>query len=198
MSTDSVNTARQSRAKWSCCLVGLGAIVFVVVLVLALACGLHWLSDKEIREQWERKVADLEAGRTTCLIQPEPRFLEDFVTKRPEAAAKVIEVQMYIGRASDKRFRYVGQFPKLEKIYLYEIWEGADTFLKNIAGMKSLTSLSLSKTRLSGEGFAAVASFPNLKRLQFDWACKGADLKPLSGHKNLETLVLHGVPIIKE
>jgi hypothetical protein len=69
------------------------------------------------------------------------------------------------GKVSDERFGYIKQFPHLDTIYLFEIWEGADSFLERIAGMESVTALCFEGTYLSREGMLAVASFPNLRRL---------------------------------
>jgi hypothetical protein len=190
------------RSRWSCCLFSaLGLLVIAILVVILGWLSREWVRESalaESKDRWERQVADVKAGKRTRISWPEPRFLEDFVKNQPEVAAKITEVGMLTGKASDERFRYVRQFRNLESIDLYEIWEGADTFLKNIAGMESLTSLSLCKTRLSEEGIRAVASFPNLKRLHIDWAWKGADLKPLRGQRSIERLELDEVPIPTE
>jgi hypothetical protein len=199
MLTDPVSLERQPRSKWSSCLIA--ALTLLAVGVL-LAFTLRWESqrqaDRGIKERWDRQIADVESGKTTCMIWPEPRFLEGFVRDQPEVAAKVTEIQMFIGKVSDERFRYVKQFPHLETVYFYEIWEGADSFLNRIAGMESITNLAFETTALSEEGVRAVASFPNLKRLRIDYFWNKTSLEPLRGHKSLETLVLEEVPITKE
>jgi hypothetical protein len=149
----------------------------------------------ESEDRWERQVADVRAGKITRLIWPEPRFLEDFVKNQSDVAAKVTDVRFCGGKVSDERFGYLKQLPHLEAIDFYEVWEGADSFLSRIAGMGSVTKLSFSKTHLSEEGVRAVASFPHLKRLYIDYFWKGTSLKPLNGHKSIETLVLEEVPI---
>jgi len=198
MNQEEAPTRPGQRSTWSCCLVtALGMFVVVTVLALGIRWGFQWQRNREIKERWERGVANVEAGQTTCLIWPEPRFLEEFVTQQPETAAKVTDVQMFMGKASDERFRFLRQFPRLKAIYLYEIW-GADTLMKNISGMESLTQLSFSETPLSEEGIAALASFPNLKRLYIDYYWKETDLRQLKGHPSLEELVLDQVSITKE
>jgi hypothetical protein len=196
---DPVSPERQPRSKWSSCLIA--ALTLLAVGVL-LAFALRWESqrqaDREIKERWERQVSELESGKTTCVIWPEPRFLEGFVRDQPEVAAKVTEIQMFIGKVSDERFGYVKQFPRLETIYFYEIWEGADSFLSRIAGMETITNLAFEKTALAEAGVRAVASFPNLKRLHIDYSWNETSLEPLRNHKSLETLVLEQVPITKE
>jgi hypothetical protein len=83
-------------------------------------------------------------------------------------------------------------------LYVYDVWEGADSFLARIAGMESITRLSFCKTSLSAEGVRTVASFPNLKRLHFDYCWKQADLKPLRGHKGIEMIILSGIVPTRE
>jgi hypothetical protein len=199
MSTDLVSPDRQSRGTWSCCLTtGLGLLAVGAVLVFVVRWATQRQTDREIKERWEHQVADLEAGRTTCMIWPELKFLEAFVRDQPEVAAKITQVEFFMGKVSDERFGYVKQFPRLESIYLDEIWEGADSFLGRIAGMESVTNLSLSRTPLSDEGIRAAASFPNLKRLHLDYVAVDTSLEPLRGHKKLETLALKEVPSTKE
>ena len=148
--TDPVSPEGQPRSKWSSCLIA--ALTLLAVGIL-LAFALRWESqrqaDREIKERWDRQVADLESGKTTCMIWPEPRFLEGFVRDQPEVAAKVTQVECLTGKVSDERFGYVKQFPHLEAIYLFEIWEGADSFLNRIAGMESVTDLCFESTYLS-------------------------------------------------
>lgn len=188
--------------KWSCCMSTLLSLLAVVVLLVIIAwLGREWQKSQELsysRDRWERQVTDIKAGKTTCLIWPEPRFLEDFVKNQPDVAAKVTEVEFCIGRVSDERFGYLRQFPHLEAIDFYDVWEGADSFLNRINGMETLTRLSFSQTHLSEDGVHAVASFPNLKRLYIDYTWRETSLRPLSGHKSIETLVLENVPVTKE
>jgi len=190
---------QQPRARWSCCLTSVLTLLLVGVLLAIVGwLGREWQRNHELAEskdRWERQIADVKAGKIACLIWPEPRFLKEFVKNQPDVAAKVTEVQFDIGKVSDKRFGYLRQLPHLEAIYFYEVWEGADSFLSRMAGMKTVTKLSFSKTCLSKEGIGAVARFPNLKRLQIDWAWKGADLTPLRGQRSIETLDLEEVPI---
>jgi hypothetical protein len=194
--------AKIGNTRWSCCLFTLFFFLAVVVLLVIVA----WMSRRwqrsyqlaESRDRWERQVADVKAGKRTCLIWPEPRFLEEFVKNQPDAAAKVTGVEFYIGKVSDERFGYLRQLPHLEAIHFYEVWEGADSFLSRIKGMEALTRLSFSKTPLSEEGVRTIASFPHLKRLHIDYMWKETSLKPVSGHKSIEVLVLDDVPITKE
>jgi hypothetical protein len=173
--------------------VGLGAIVVVVLAVFGLRWTFRWQEERDRRERWEHQIADVKAGKTTGMVWPEPLYLEEFVRDQPEVAAKITSVAFCIGKVSDERFGYLKQFPHLEQIDFYEVWEGADLFLAGIARMESITSLSFSKTHLSQEGVRSVASFPNLKRLHIDHHWREADLKPLHGHKGIETIGLDGV-----
>lgn len=192
MSDDGLD--RRPRSNWTCCLVmGLGAVVFVVLGVLGRGWSLQRQQERESKDRWERQVEEVKAGRTTHLLWPEPLCLEEFVRDQPQVAAKITSVEFCIGKVSDERFGYLKQFPHLEQIDFYEVWEGADLFLTRIAGMESITSLSFCKTGLTGEGVRSVASFPNLKRLHIDYSWKEADLNPLRGHKGIETIGLDGV-----
>jgi hypothetical protein len=170
----------------------------LVVLPLALRWAIQRQRDKFTKAFWDHQIAGVEAGSSTCLLRPEPEFLEEFVEQRPGVAAKITEVYFSMGSVSDERFRYLRRFPHLETLFFYDVWEGADSLLSRLAGMESITALSFSKTRLSDEGMHAVASFPNLKRLDISYVWKDADLRPLSGHKTIETLTLHELPITKE
>ena len=170
MSTDPVSPERQPRSKWSSCLIA--ALTLLVVGVL-LVFWVRWEAQQremEVKGRWEHQVADLESGKTTTMISPEPRFLEEFVKDRPEAASMVTTVDFCMGKVSDERFGYLRQLPHLQEIIFYDISEGADSFLSKITGMESITKLSFSKTRLSEEGVHAVASFPNLNRLDTCYA----------------------------
>jgi hypothetical protein len=173
--------------------VGLGAIVVVVLAVFGLRWTFRWQEETDRKDRWERQAADVKAGKTTHILWPEPLYLEEFVRDQPAVAAKITSMEFCIGKVSDERFGYVKQFPHLEEIDFYEVWEGADLFLARIAGMESIERLSFCKTPLCENGVRAVASFPNLKRLHIDYHWKEADLKPLRGHKGVETVVLDGV-----
>ena len=199
MSTDPGNPERPPRSKWSCCLaIGLTLLAVGVLLIFSLHWGLKWREERASRERWEHQVAEVKAGKTTGIVWPEPRYLEEFVRDQPNVAAKITQVMFCIGRVSDERFGYLNQFPHLEEIDFDEVWEGADSFLKRIAGMESITSLSFYQTGVTEEGVRAVASFPNLKRLRIDYFWKQTSLEPLRGHRRLETLALEDLPITKE
>ncbi len=198
MPTDPVSPERKPRSRWSCCLAtGLTLLAIGVLLVVTLRWESQQQSERESKEFWERQVADLASGKTTGMVWPEPRFLEEFVRDQPEVAAKVIQVECLTGKVSDERFGYVKQFPHLESIFLFEIWEGADSFLNRIAGMESITDLCFERTYLSREGMRAVASFPNLKHLHISRG-NGDNIFPLRGHKKIEVLVFKEVPAAKE
>ena len=177
---------------------GLGAVLFVILGVLGRGWSLQWQEERDSKKHWDQQVANLEAGKTTGIIWPEPRFLEGFVRDQPDVAAKVTQVQFTIGKVSDERYGYLRQLPHLEAIDFYEIREGADSLLSKIAGMESITNLAFIKTRLAEDGVHAVASFPNLKRLHIDHLWEETSLEPLRGHKRLEELVLEEMPITKE
>ncbi len=85
MSPDLVAPDRKPRSKWSCFL-ATGLTLFAVGVLLVFS--LRWLSqrqeDRETKERWDRQVADLESGKTTCMIWPEPKFLENGLTMAPE------------------------------------------------------------------------------------------------------------------
>ena len=49
-------------------------------------------------------MADVEAGRTTRIVSPEPAFLEGFVRDQPQVAAKITTVDVCMGNVSDVRF----------------------------------------------------------------------------------------------
>ncbi len=198
MSPNLVTPDPKPPSVWSCCVAtGLTFLAVGVVLVFTLRWTLQRQDETYSKERWERLVADLASGKTTCMIWPEPRFLEGFVRDQPELAAKVTQVACFTGKVSDERFGYVKQFPRLESIYLYEIWEGADSFLNRIAGMESVTDLSFESTYLSKEGMRAVARFPNLKRLHISRGNEDA-IFPLRGHKKIEVLVFKEAPTAKE
>jgi hypothetical protein len=199
MSADSSNSGSPPILKWSCCLVtGLGAIAFVVLAILGVGWRQQRQEERASKERWESQVTDVKAGNTTGITSPEPRFLEEFVRDQPEVAAKVTQVIFLTGKVSDERLAYLRQFPHLEEICFDEVWEGADSFLKRISGMESITSLSFYQTGLTDDGVRAVATLPNLKRLRIHYFWKGTSLKPLHGHKSIETISLEGLLPTKE
>jgi hypothetical protein len=171
----------------------MGIIIFLGLAVNALRWQSRRQAEENTKQNWDKQVAEIQAGKTTTIVWPEPKFLEVFVKDQPDVAAKITGVDFCIGKVSDERFGYLKQFPNLESINFYEVWDGADSFLMRIAGMESITSLSFCKTLLSKEGIEAVASFPNLKRLSIDWSFKDTSLKPLSRHKSIETIRLDSV-----
>lgn len=155
-------------------------------------------TERGIKERWERQVEDVRSGQQTFLTSPDPSFLEDFVRDQPDIAAKITKIDFSTSIVSDERFGVLKRFPHLAEIDFNEVSEGADSFLKQIAGMESITSLSFSKTLLGEDGVRAVASFPHLKQLSIDYPWKDTNLQPLSGHKGIETLILGELPITKE
>jgi hypothetical protein len=171
------------------------ACIFLICIVFNLPS--KKISEISRKQCWEEQIAEVEAGKQTRLIWPEPEYLEAFVREKPEVAAKVKEVDFTIGKVSDERFGFIRQFPNLEGIVFYEVWEGADVFLSRIEGMESIRRLSFSKTQLSEVGMKAVASFPNLKSLHFGHFWSDADLSPLTGHKSIESIYLDEVAISK-
>jgi len=197
--TDPATLERPPRSKWSSCLVmGLGAVVFVVLGVLGRGWSLQRQQERESKDRWDRQIAEVEAGKTTRIVWPEPRFLEGFVRDQPEVAAEITQVIFSVGRVSDERFGYLKQFPHLKAIAFDEVWEGADSFLERIAGMESITSLSFYQTGVTEEGVRAVASLPNLKRLRIDYFWKQTSLEPLRSYKGIETIALDLVTPKKE
>jgi hypothetical protein len=174
-----------------------GAVVLAVLGALGLELSEQRQIERGIKDRWERQVADVKSGKQTFLTSPEPSFLEDLVRDQPDIAAKITSINFSMSNVSDERFGVLKQFPHLAEIDFYDVPEGADSLLKRIAGMESITSLSFSKTLLSEDGVRAVASFPNLKQLSIDYSWKDTSLEPLRSHKSLETLVLGELPITK-
>ncbi len=108
-------TNQRPRRKWSCCLfAGLSFLAVAILVIVAGWLSREWARNRELadrQDRWERQIADVKAGKTTRILWPEPRFLEDFVKNQPEVAAKITEVSFDIGKVSDERFGYVASCP---------------------------------------------------------------------------------------
>jgi hypothetical protein len=184
--SDEKDTRRVAQ-NWSCCLVAvLGTIALVFVVLVALPWFFQRQSKQHGINAWETQVEALKAGKSTSVYWPEPLCLEEFVREQPDVAAKITHVDFLTGKVADPRFGYVKQFSNLKDIYFDEVWEGTDAFLQRISGMKSVRTLSFYRSPVSEEGVRAVASFPNLSKLDFDHYWDIAN----RGHKGITTLSL--------
>jgi hypothetical protein len=201
MSDDEVT--RRAAPKWSCCLIAiLGSVAFVAVFiilnVISIGNFMRGPSEAERVASWHQQVAELKDGKTTSVRWPEPLCLETFVREQPELAAKITRVDFFEGTVADERFGYVKQFPNVEEINFDEVWEGTDSFLTRVAGMKSIETLTFYQTLVTEEGARAVASFPNLSCLRLhEYTWSDASTQQLRGHKRITKVFLENIEISK-
>ena len=183
--SSSCQCGEKPRSRWSCCIWATVCPSALVALVLLLREVSRRAEFQRAKARMDQDIAKVEQGKTTSFINPDPRFLEDLVTKHTACAAKLTMLEIGMMDVSDERFRYLRQLPNLKDISFY-CATGADDFLNNIQGMPSVELLTLSMTGISDKGIRAVASFPNLKRLQIDERMRDITLEPLRGHPSLE------------
>ncbi len=161
------------------------------VLMSAIAGGLTamWCERYEperSRQLLAEQIEQLRQGEINCLVQPDPRFLDELLADR-EATAKICE--LYMGRdVADPRFKRLRELPSLRCIALV-FAENSDVLLKHLGGMETVEVLSLDHTWPSAEGIQAIGRFPHLRSLCVGVG-KPSELEGLRNHPKLENILL--------
>jgi hypothetical protein len=144
------------------------------------------------RSRLKHQIADVKAGKTTAIYEPDPQLLEELLQDE-QCASKVSEVLISPVNVSDKRYRLLKHFPHLEVIRLEYIGrehvEDVDRFLENIQGMASLRELWFHHAPFSAAAARHLSRLPHLTRLQLDNA-SDTTLRDISGLARLEELDL--------
>lgn len=138
------------------------------------------------------QMQQLRNGEIDCLIDPDPRFIEELLTDASSAAA-VRDV--YIGGdLSDPRFGRLRELPNL-KCIVFLFATPLTAFLQRMHGAAGIEELSFECTQLARADVDQIASFPNLKSLGIGRRSpfkrspvQPSDLDALRGHPSLERL----------
>jgi hypothetical protein len=148
------------------CLAWLGffGLVGCLVLTALLMAVRNWCDDDELRgsralllEQME----ELRRGDVDCLVQPDPRFLDELLADAA-CASKIRELYLG-GDVSDTRLGRLRELSNLKSVVLLSA-NAPDKFLKELQGMATVEELSLVWCRPSPQGIEHIANLPNLKR----------------------------------
>lgn len=175
--------SQQATARWRFCLIA--GCVAVVVVVAAIVVSMKGM-------RLHALMADIKAGKTTTLYDPDVSLLEDLVrdTEFASAVSEVTLTSSYV--ISDSRFSALKQLPNLKTIRL-EYVRNADAFLEHIAALASLEELSFHRAWFSATGAAQLRTFPRLEVLRLGSANDNAldQIAAVSQLKELELAYGH-------
>jgi hypothetical protein len=166
-------TPHKSPTRWIHRPWGVAALIVAMAGVLVMIFQIpkrHYERERRARrEHLAKQIADVKAGKTSCIYYPDPEFLDDLV-QDAECAEKLTEVtlgEQFSPDIAANRYQGLKQLPHLKTIsVMYTV--GADAFLEDIQGMRSLEELSFCRAGVTKAGARHLTSFPNLKRLHFD------------------------------
>jgi hypothetical protein len=160
-----------------------------------------WCPQDEFRSEraWMRsQMEQLRNGEVNCLIDPDPRFIEELLAE-PASAGAVRDVYLG-GDLSDPLLGRLRDLPNL-KCIVFVFADQTTAFLQRMHGATGITELSFEHTQFTRADVDQIASFPNLKSLGlgeghgFGTApVHPGDLDGLRGHPSLERLRGIGLP----
>lgn len=185
-----IDRSRRRRPTW------LGWMALFAVIGVVATVGIQYLVDAGFQRADSRKTRAamrdqmdlLRRGQIDCLVQPDPRFIDEILADK---ACAVAVRDVYLGGdVSDPRLGRLREFPHLRSI-VFLFADSPDNVLESLRGMASIEGLSFEHVRLSRRNFGQIASFPNLKSLCFpQYRLTANDLQPLERHPSLERLAL--------
>jgi hypothetical protein len=158
---------RWSRRSWLA-VCALAVVLLILLLAWALPEARRMAECRSARVRMDQQIAEVKAGKTTCLLSPDPRFLKDLIRDK-KCVSQIREVWISGSGMSDGRFCSLRQFPNLKAIRL-EYGGNVDVFLENIEGMESLEEVLFNSTWFSSTGTRSLCSLPHLKRLRLGYA----------------------------
>jgi hypothetical protein len=107
------------------------------------------------------QMEELRRGRINCLVQPDPRFIDELLADAA-CAAKIRD--LYLGAdVSDPRLGRLRDLPNLKSVVLLSAI-APDEFLKKLRGSTTIEDLSLVFCRPSPQGVEHIRKLPKLKR----------------------------------
>jgi hypothetical protein len=145
---------------WLCFFGLLGCLVLTMLLmVVRNSCDDDGLRNGRVllMEQME----DLRRGDVDCLVQPDPRFVDELLADAA-CASKIRDLYLG-GDVSDHRLGHLRELPNLKSVVLLSA-NDPDKFLEEFRGVTTIEELSLVWCSPSHHGIEHIGSLPNLKR----------------------------------
>jgi hypothetical protein len=150
----------------------------------------NWCEREEFRQSriWmQDQMGQLRRGEINCLVNPDPRFIEELLIDTA-CAAKVRD--LYVGSdLSDPRLGRLRELPNL-KCIVFLFADQQSAFVERLHGMSTIEELTFDHTLLTRNDVEQIASFPRLKSLHLERLSRFADLDGLRNHPSLERLSL--------
>jgi hypothetical protein len=163
-----------------------GALIGFLVLNAFLAvahqrCGADGL--RKTHTLLADQMTKLRSGKTDCLVQPDPRFVEELLADRA-CSAKIRELCLGADVA-DPRLGRLRELPNLKSVVLLSARD-PDKFLERLRGSATIEDVSLVYCRPSPHSTEHLRSLPKLRRFglcvnHFDSADWDAIRKALPG-----------------
>jgi len=170
--------------------------VLATRLLLKPTCA-KWIARDDMRRSRAMMMEQMEQIKrdaTTCLVQPDPRFIDDLLADAA-CAAKIREVDLG-GDISDERLGLLRKLPHLKYI-VFLFADRPDILLERLQGMTTIEGLTFEYTHPGHRDMELIRGFPRLKSLCLPCGNPIGDLDGLKNHPTLENLVLTRVGLEK-
>jgi hypothetical protein len=181
-----------------------GLLVFVGSLGLSgsvVLTAMMWFHFEEVRrseEDFQRKLARIEAGQLTELTLYDSTRTDQLLTHLQDNDS--VESLMFdLTDVTDEGMKCVASFSRLRSLTIKSGRPGiTNAGLAELSRNKSIESLDLCNTKVTDDGLAVLKDFENLKELTLYWEewrsvrLTDAGVVHLKGLDKLETLSLHG------
>ena len=167
-----------------------GAIGIVATIGVQYFVSLRCQRDERQRAHasMQEQMNRLRAGEMNCLVNPDPRFIDEVLA---DAACATAVEDLYLGGdVSDSRLGRLRELPNLKAI-IFLFADPPSALLKSLHGMTTIEGLTFEHVDLSRHDMEQIATLPNLKSLCFpQYDLRADDLEPLHRCPSLERLVV--------
>ena len=142
------------------------------------------------RESLARQIADVKAGKTNCIYNPDPRLIDN-IAQDAECAEKLaiihIDGDQFPPDIAQSRYTALKKLPHLKTLDVYYA-ANTDAFLDDVQGMPSLEEIRFDCAGVSATGARHLTSCPNLKRIYFFGGTDPTVLDVLKDRPDIEIL----------
>ncbi|MGA2259044.1 MAG: hypothetical protein ABSG53_30605 [Thermoguttaceae bacterium] len=191
--SDENETREATSVKAALCVAWLllfGVLGALATTPLANVLCAKWIAQDDLRRGhalMTEQMEQIKRGAVTCLVQPDPRFIEELLADTT-CAAKIREIDLG-GDVSDERLGLLRKLPNL-KYVVFLFARDPDIFLERLQGMATIEGLTLERTMPGRRGIELIGGFPKLKSLCLPCGNAISDLDGIKNHPSIKNLVL--------
>lgn len=155
------------------CLVMAGVLLAIVGLMIG---GIYLLAQRDRAEAAKRRAAELAEdfenarGDAEVHVFLDPTLLV-MLADDPDSVKILTELDLSMVDFRDRDMAAVSKLSNVKRVYAYSC-HGIENLLSAMQGLPAVEELHFDTTLLSDEGIKLLATFPNLKKVRFNYVAE--------------------------